>query len=92
MDRVGEAPLSVRTLQVQVLGSCGGLRGDLGVDLDRVQVVSVPGDDDVVPVVVVEWLVGVAFDEVGAISQVGHIVQVAGREKTRDGFIYWRPK
>lgn len=43
------------------------------------EVVSVAGDDDVVPVVVVEGLVGVAFDQVGPISQVGHVVQVAGR-------------
>lgn len=46
------------------------------------QVVSVPGDNDVVPVVVVERLVGVAFDEVGAVAQVGHVVQVAGRGQT----------
>lgn len=75
-----ETPPCIHTLQVQVFGSCGGLRGDLGVDLDRVQVVSVAGDDDVMPVVVVEGLVGVAFDQVGPVSQVGHVVQVAGRE------------
>lgn len=61
-DQSRETPPCLHTLQVQVLGSCGGLRGDLGVDLDRVQVVCVPGDDDVVPVVIVEGLVGVAFD------------------------------
>jgi len=67
------------TLQVQVLGAGGGLRGDLGVDLDSVQVVGVPGDDDVVPVVVVQRLVGVALDEVGPVSQVRHVVQVPGQ-------------
>lgn len=78
-DNSRETPPCLHTLKVQVLGSCGGLRGDLGVYLDHVEVVSVAGDDDVVPVVVVEGLVGVAFDQVGPISQVGHVVQVAGR-------------
>lgn len=76
-EQSSETPLCQHTLQVQVLGSCGGLRGDLGVYFDRVEVVGVPGNDDVVPVVVVERLVGVAFDEVGPVSQVRHIVQVA---------------
>lgn len=70
--------LSLRTLQVQVFGSCGRLRGDLGIDLDGVEVVGVPGDYNVVPVVVVQGLVGVAFDQVGSVSQVGHIVHVTG--------------
>lgn len=65
-----------RTLQVQVFGSGRCLRGDLGVDLDGVEVVGVSGDDHVVPVVVVERLVGVAFDQVGTVPQVGHVVQV----------------
>lgn len=73
--------MGVRTLQVEVLGAHGGLRGDFGVDLDRVQVVGVPGDVHVVPVVVVERTVGVAFDEVRAVAQVGDVVQVAGNDK-----------
>lgn len=67
---------NLSTLQIQVFGSSGGLCGDLGVNLDSVEVVGVPGDNDVVPVVVIQWLVGVAFDQMGSISQVGHIVQV----------------
>lgn len=70
--------LCLRTLQVQVFGSCGRLRGDLGINLDHVEVVGVPGDYDIMPVVVVQGLVWVAFDQVGSISQVGHIVQVTG--------------
>ena len=70
--------LFLHTLQVQIFGSWGCLRGDLGINLDHVEVVGVPGDDDIVPVVVVEGLVGVAFDQVGSISQVRHIVQVTG--------------
>lgn len=65
------------TFQVQVLGAHGGLRGDLGINLDRVQVVGVTGDVHVVPVVVVEWAVGVALDQVSAVAQVGDVVQVA---------------
>lgn len=43
-----------RTLQVQVFGSGRRLRGDLGVDLDGVEVVGVSGDDHAVPVVVIQ--------------------------------------
>ena len=66
------------TLEVQVLGPAGSLSGDLGVDLHRVQVVGVPGDDDIVPVVVVQGLVGVALDQVGPVPKVGHVVKVPG--------------
>jgi hypothetical protein len=71
------------TLEVQVLGPAGSLSGDLGVDLHRVQVVGVPGDDDIVPVVVVQGLVGVALDQVGPVPKVGHVVKVPGGTHTR---------
>lgn len=64
----------VHTLQVQVFGSCCCLRGNLGVNLDSVEVVGVPGDYNIVPVVVVQGFVRVAFDQVGSIPQVRHIV------------------
>lgn len=67
---------SLHTFQVQVFGSCGRLCGDLGINLDSVEVVGVPGDYNIVPVVVIQWLIGVAFDQVGSIPQVRHIVQV----------------
>lgn len=41
------------------------------------EVVGVPGDYDIVPVVVVQGLVGVAFDQMGSIPQVRNIVQVS---------------
>lgn len=47
----------LHTLQVQVFGSCGRLCCDLGVNLDSVEVVGVPGNYDIVPVVVVQGLV-----------------------------------
>lgn len=74
-----------RTLQVQVFGSGRRLRGDLGVDLDGVEVVGVSGDDHVVPVVVIQRLVGVAFDQVGSVPQVGHVVQITGMEGGEEG-------
>ena len=46
------------------------------------QVVGVAGDHDVVPVVVVERLVGVPLDEMSTVPQVGHIVQVSGDQNT----------
>lgn len=46
------------------------------------EVVGVPGDDDVVPVVVVQGLVGVSLDQVGSVPQVRHIVQVPGTRKS----------
>lgn len=39
------------------------------------EVVGVPGDYYIVPVVVVQGLVGVALDQVGSVSQVRHIVE-----------------
>lgn len=74
-----------RTLQVQVFGPGRRLRGDLGVDLDGVEVVGVSGDDHVVPVVVIQRLVGVAFDQVGSVPQVGHVVQITGMEGGEEG-------
>ena len=40
----------------------------------------VPGDDDVVPLVVIQGAVTVAFDHVGTISEVKHVVDVPRRE------------
>lgn len=63
-------PAHAVTFQIKVLGPTSGLSGDFGVYLDRVQVVGVPGDHDIVPVVVIERLVGVPLYEMGTISQV----------------------
>lgn len=68
--------MCVHTLQVQVFGSCCCLCRNLGVNLDSVEVVGVPGDYNIVPVVVVQGLIGVAFDQVGSVAQVRHIVQI----------------
>lgn len=60
----------MHTLKVEVLGAHGGLRGDFGVDLDRVEIVGVAGYVNVVPVVVIEGTVRVAFDQVCSVSQI----------------------
>ena len=74
------------TFQVQVLGSIDALAGCRGVDLQRVGVAVVPGDDHVVPLVVIEGHVALALDEVGAVPQVKHVVDVPGsRDRTRSG-------
>lgn len=65
------------TFQIQVFSPHGGLRGDLGVDLHCVEVIGVAGDHHIMPVVVVERCVRIAFDEVSAVSQVRNVMQVA---------------
>lgn len=48
------------------------------------QVVSVSGNVHIVPVVVVERAVRVAFDQVCAVAQVGDVMKVAGEEEKRE--------
>lgn len=67
------------TFEIQVLGPHSGLCSDLSVYLNSVQVVGVSGYEHVVPVVVIQRRVGVAFDQVSPVPQVGHVVEVAGR-------------
>lgn len=69
----------MHTLQVEVLGAHGGLRGDFGVNLDRVEIVSVSGYVHVVPVVVIQRTVRVSFDQVCSVAQVRDVVEVAGK-------------
>lgn len=49
--------ISWLTFEVQVAGPIGVLCDSARVDLQRVDVVSVAGHNDVVPLVVVHWLV-----------------------------------
>lgn len=51
------------TFKVQVASAVGVLGDGAGVDLKRVHVVFVPGHHHVVPLVVIERLVGVALHE-----------------------------
>lgn len=60
----------MHTLKVEVLCAHGGLRGDFGVDLDRVEIVSVSGYVHIMPVVVIEGTVRVAFDQVCSVAQI----------------------
>ena len=57
---------------------CHGAR----VDLEDVHIAVVPGDHHVVPLVVVERLVGVALHQRRPVAQVKHVMDVAGEKKT----------
>ncbi len=64
------------TFEVQVAGSIGVLRDRAGVDLERVHVAVIAGHHHVVPLVVIERLVGVALHERRPIAQVKNIMDV----------------
>lgn len=52
----------------------------------------VPGDDNIVPLVVIKGAVTVSFDHIGTISKVKHIVYVPVRENNRSmttGSLKW---
>ena len=66
------------TFEVQVAGSVGVLRDGVCVYLECVHVAGVARHHHVVPLVVVERLVRVAFHQRRAVAQVEHIVDVAG--------------
>lgn len=67
------------TFQIQIFGTIDNLSDHLSVHFQAVGVTVVPGDDDVVPLVVIQGAVTIAFDHIGAISKVKHVVYVPGR-------------
>lgn len=76
------------TFQIQIFGTVDNLSDHLSVHFQAVSVTVVPGDDDVVPLVVIQGAVTVAFDHVGTVSKVKYVVDVPRRENhhpmTRD--------
>ena len=66
------------TFQIQILGAIDNLSDHLGVHFQAVGVTVVPGDDDIVPLVVIQGAVTIAFDHIGAIPEVKHVVYVPG--------------
>lgn len=68
------------TFQIQIFGTIDNLSDHLRVHFQAVSVAIVPGDDDIVPLVVIQGAVTVALDHIGAISKVKHIVNVPRRE------------
>lgn len=67
------------TFQVQIAGSIGVLGDGVGVDFQCVHVVRVTGNHHVVPLVVIQLLVGVAFHQRGSIAQVENVVDIPAR-------------
>lgn len=65
------------TFQVQVLSSIDALTRGCGVYLQRVGVAVVSRDGYIVPLVVVQRSLTFAFDKVGPIPKVKHIVDVS---------------
>lgn len=68
--------ISWLTFEVQVAGAIGVLCDSARVDLQRVDVVSVAGHNDVVPLVVVHWLVRIPLHQRWPIAQVENVVDV----------------
>lgn len=62
------------TFEVEVLGSVDVLRDGLGIHLEGVCVGGVPGDNYVVPQVVIQCTVTVPLQQTGTVPQVEHIV------------------
>lgn len=75
------------TFEVQILGSVDILGDRLCVHLERVCVGSVPRDDHVVPLVVVQWVVTVPLQQTRPIPQVKHVVDEPGREEAQQRFV-----
>lgn len=68
------------TFEVQILGSVDVLGDRLCVHLERVRVGSVPRDDHIVPLVVVQRVVAVPLQQAGPVPQVEHVVDEPGGE------------
>lgn len=75
------------TFEVKILGSVDILGDRLCVHLERVCVGSVPRDDHVVPLVVVQWVVTVPLQQTRPIPQVKHVVDEPGREEAQQRFV-----
>lgn len=76
------------TFKVQIAGSIGVLGDGVGVDFQCVHVVGVAGNHHVVPLVVVQLLVWVAFHQRGSIAQVEDVVDIP--ERTTKASAYFR--
>lgn len=69
------------TFEVQVAGSIGVLSNGAWVNLKCMYVVGVPGHHHVVPLVVVEWLVGVALHERWSVPEIEDVVDVTEKKR-----------
>lgn len=64
------------TFEVQVPGAVRVLRHGARVDLQRVHVIGVSGNHHVVPLIVIERLLGVSLHERRPVPEVKHVVDV----------------
>lgn len=73
---------SFPTFQVQVLGSIDALARGGSVYLQCVSVAVVSGDGYIVPLIVIQRPLTFAFDQIGSVSKVKHVVDVSARTFT----------
>lgn len=74
------------TFKVEVFGSVDILGDRLGVYFECVCVGGIPCDDHIVPLVVIQWVVTVSFQQTGPVPQVEHVVDEPGsKEEAADG-------
>lgn len=71
------------TFQIQIFGTVDDLSDYLGVDFQAVGIAVVPRDDNIVPLVVIQGAVTVAFDHIGTIAEIKHIVYVPTRDRKK---------
>lgn len=71
------------TFQIQIFGTVDDLSDYLGVDFQAVGIAVVPRDDNIVPLVVIQGVVTVAFDHIGTIAEIKHIVYVPTRDQKK---------
>lgn len=60
---------------------------NLGIDFECVEIAVVSGDDHVVPLVVMQSSVTIAFDEVGTVTKIKDVMDVPEMEK-RKRFVF----
>lgn len=67
------------TFQIQIFGTIDDLSDYLGIHFQAVGITVVPSDDYIMPLVVIQGAVTVAFDHIGTITKIKHIVYIPMR-------------
>lgn len=73
----------LHTFEVQIFSAIDDLTHCLGIDFERVDVTVVSSDDNVMPLVVMESSVTVAFDYIGPVAEIKHIMYVPKNSKVK---------
>lgn len=74
--RRGNIILLEFTFKIQIFGTIDDLSDHLSIHLQAVCITVISGDDNIVPLVVIERTVTVAFDNIRSISKVKYIMYV----------------